>query len=145
MEPHLAFTLSPPSFSAYNELRTLVGWARIPDMACRQAFESTILFSCCFAADELIGFGRVVGDGAIYFYIQDVMVAPHYQRSGIGSTIVRELLKNLGSRLGPHSFLGLLAIQGTEKFYHRLNFNAIDSRQNTAMQWIEAGVDITGD
>lgn len=128
-------TQSAPSLDAYNQLRALVGWPLLTDSTCQQAFEGTLFFCCCFEADELVGFGRVVGDGAIYFYIQDVMVAPHLQRSGIGSAVVRRLLENLMPRLGPLSFLGLLAIPGTENFYRRLNFNVIGSVQNTAMQW----------
>lgn len=142
MQPH--FTLDPPSFDAYNRLRSLVGWVRIPDHACREAFGRTLLFCCCFAHEELIGFGRVVGDGTIYFYLQDIMVAPNCQGSGIGSTIVQTLTTNLRPVLGPHTFLGLLAIPGTEEFYSHLNFEPVDPRRNTAMQWSESTMNKTG-
>ena len=30
--------------------------------------------------NQIIGMGRIVGDGAIYFYIQDIVVHPEYQK-----------------------------------------------------------------
>ena len=51
----LNFSPEPPSLDAYNRLRSLVGWARLPDQACREAFDRTLMFCCCFAGAELIG------------------------------------------------------------------------------------------
>ena len=40
---------------------------------------------------KLIGMGRIVGDGAIYYYIQDIVVHPEYQGQGIGKKIMKEV------------------------------------------------------
>lgn len=43
------------------------------------------LFSvCAIYKNEVIGCGRAVGDGGIYFYIQDIIVLPKFQGRGIG-------------------------------------------------------------
>jgi len=34
-------------------------------------------------ADQVIGMGRIVGDGFMYFYIQDVAVLPEFQGYGM--------------------------------------------------------------
>ena len=38
---------------------------------------------------KIIGMGRIVGDGARNFYLQDINVHPNYQGQGIGKTIIR--------------------------------------------------------
>jgi len=38
--------------------------------------------------DQLVGLARVVGDGATIAYLQDVLVEPGHQRTGIGRRLV---------------------------------------------------------
>lgn len=38
--------------------------------------------------DKIVGMGRLVGDGARIFYIQDVFINRDYQNQGIGTAIV---------------------------------------------------------
>ncbi len=102
------------------------------------------MFCCCFAGAELIGFGRVVGDGAAYLYLQDVMVVPNHQRTGIGSAVVHKLIKSLEPVLRSHIYFGLLAVPGTEEFYARLNFEPVTPDRNTAMQWKHTSINQVG-
>lgn len=39
---------------------------------------------------ELVGFTNVISDGFVHAWIQDVMVAPRQQRSGVGRLLVAE-------------------------------------------------------
>lgn len=41
-----------------------------------------------FAADEQVGFGRVVTDGAIFAYLCDVYVLPNHRGQGLGKWLV---------------------------------------------------------
>lgn len=41
--------------------------------------------------DELVAFGRVSGDGAMYFLITDVMVDPAYEGSGADMQLYKEI------------------------------------------------------
>ena len=43
--------------------------------------------------DEIIGIARLIGDAAIFWYINDVWVLPAYQRQGIGSNMVKRLIQ----------------------------------------------------
>jgi ribosomal protein S18 acetylase RimI-like enzyme len=38
---------------------------------------------------DLVGLARVISDGATIAYLQDVLVHPHHQRTGIGAALVR--------------------------------------------------------
>jgi GNAT superfamily N-acetyltransferase len=39
---------------------------------------------------ELVGFANVITDGFVHSWLQDVMVAPARQRTGLGTAVVRE-------------------------------------------------------
>jgi len=45
---------------------------------------------------DLVGFGRVISDGAATAYINDMAVHPRYQRQGIGQRILELLMHAVG-------------------------------------------------
>ena len=65
--------------------------------------------------------GRIVGDGAFYFYIQDIVVHPDHQGKGIGKEILNALMKFLESNAPDKAFIGLFASNGKVKFYEKYN------------------------
>ncbi len=51
------------------------------------------LFSITAVKDnEIIGIARLIGDAAIFYYINDVWVLPEYQGKGVGSNMVKRLI-----------------------------------------------------
>ena len=71
-----------------------------------------------------VGMGRVIGDGAFYFYVQDVAVAPEHQGNGIGTVIVESLIEQV-ERIGPpRSFIGLFAAGRADALYEQHGFAA---------------------
>lgn len=68
--------------------------------------------------------GRLIGDGALAFYVQDVLVVPKMQRRGVGSKIMEILLSHLEAVAAPGAFIGLNAAPGTEAFFARHGFAA---------------------
>lgn len=71
-----------------------------------------------------VGMGRVIGDGAFYFYVQDVAVAPEHQGNGIGTVIVESLIEQV-ERIGPpKSFIGLFAAGRAASLYEGHGFEA---------------------
>jgi len=72
--------------------------------------------------EQMIGMGRIVGDGAIYFYIQDIVVHPDYQKHGIGKEIMHRLVAYLHENAPDKAFVGLFASQDKESFYEKFDF-----------------------
>jgi GNAT superfamily N-acetyltransferase len=66
--------------------------------------------------------GRIVGDGAIYFYVQDVIVRPAHQGRGIGRCIVNCLMDWIHDNAPPRAFVGLFAAEGRDGFYAHYGF-----------------------
>jgi GNAT superfamily N-acetyltransferase len=77
--------------------------------------------------DQPVAMGRVVGDGAFYFYIQDVAVHPDHQRRGLGGQVVRRLRDQIEVMAGGDCFVGLFATPGAQELYAREGFVAESS------------------
>ena len=66
--------------------------------------------------------------GAMYFYIQDVIIHPEHQNKGLGSKIMNTLIAHLESCCAPGATIGLLAAHGKESFYLKFGFKPRDGQ-----------------
>ena len=101
---HDEYTLveRPPTVEEYQRLREAVGWESVDAEATEAGLRNALFSVCVTYKDEVIGCGRVVGDGGIYFYIQDIMVLPEFQRRGLGRCIMGAVMDHLGSHAHPN-------------------------------------------
>jgi ribosomal protein S18 acetylase RimI-like enzyme len=67
--------------------------------------------------DELVGFARLISDGATNAYVSTMAVAPRWQDRGLGTRIMRSLMDGRESMK-----LVLESAVGAERFYERLGF-----------------------
>lgn len=114
--------LDSPSVEEFADLRRHVGWGETDtDMASRSLANS--LFHVVIRDQEkLIGMGRVVGDGAMYFYVQDVVVHPDYQGLGLGDALMTKIEQYLRQAAVKGATIGLMAAKGKEVFYSRYGY-----------------------
>lgn len=78
-----------------RRLYSSVGWTGYTedmDALCR-GFINSLLTLAAYEDDELIGILRAVGDGETIVFIQDILVLPEKQRTGVGSALVSALLE----------------------------------------------------
>lgn len=70
--------------------------------------------------------GRLIGDG-MYLMIADIVVAPTYQKKGIGSRIINMLIGYADRELsdGGRASIQLIAEKGKEPFYEKFGFKII--------------------
>jgi len=112
-----------PTIEEYERLCRAVGWGDVMNFAAAAQGLPRSLHAVVAEADgTAVGMGRVVGDGAIFFYIQDVAVHPDCQGRGIGSEILSTLVGWVRENAPDKAFFGLFAIHGTEPFYERFGF-----------------------
>lgn len=78
---------------------------------------------------QIVGMGRLVGDGVMYWYLQEIIVLPEYQGKGIGKSIVIRLLEHIRETMQPGTqvSVGLTAVHGKEPFYEKLGFSLTNS------------------
>ena len=80
----------------------------------QKAFENSAVTVFIYHAGQLIGFGRAISDGAYQGAVYDVVVAPEFQRRGLGHTIIDTILTRL-----PSCNVILYASPGKEAFYEK--------------------------
>lgn len=111
-----------PTASQWMSLRASVGWATFSEEVAAQSLAATPFCVCAFENGELIGMGRVLGDGIVSFYVGNVMVRPDHQGSGIGREIMERIMAHVNELAAPGAIASLLSIKGKEDFYTQFGF-----------------------
>lgn len=112
-----------PTLDEYVYLCSSVGWKNFMNFDVAETSIRNSVFSVIVKENHnIIGMGRIVGDGAIYFYIQDIVVHPEYQGKGIGKEIMKALMKYLKENAPDKAFVGLFASEGKDEFYEKYDF-----------------------
>lgn len=80
-------------------LYSSVGWTNYTDKPemLKKAYENSLLTLGAYDGDKLVGVIRTVGDGFSIVFIQDILVFPEYQRRGIGTQLIREIMERFSS------------------------------------------------
>lgn len=84
------------SAALLKDIKTLYeqhGWLAYlqDDAKLKRAFDSSLYMLGAYDGDELVGFIRCVGDGEHIVLVQDLIVAPDYQRTGIGRALMKQI------------------------------------------------------
>ncbi len=111
----------------YLELRKSVGWRELPNSQAVKSIEGALYITVLYdEEDKPCAMGRVVGDGAVICYIQDLVVRPECQGKGYGSVVLEDLKAYVESIREPGTvmMLALMCAKGREKFYEKHDFMA---------------------
>ena len=111
-----------PAPEDYNQLRQSVGWGTYEFDLIEQALPNSLYFVCAVKDGEIIGMARIIGDGGIAYYIQDVIVKPGYQRQGVGTQLMNKIMEYINKHANNNSVIGLMAAKNKEPFYVRYGF-----------------------
>ena len=112
-----------PTEAVHAALFEAVGWSDHMDARARAGSLRGSLHGAVAVHDgAVVAMARVVGDGAHYFYLQDVVVHPDHSENGLGPRLTRTLLDWIRARAGSTAFVGLFAIPEEEDMYAELGF-----------------------
>jgi GNAT superfamily N-acetyltransferase len=113
----------------YQRLRGAVGWSPMTDEGVSVGLPNALYSVVLLHDGEIVGCGRVVGDGGLYFYLQDVIVLPDHRGRGLGGAIMDRVMEYLERMARPGAFVGLMAAQDVAPFYERYGFEVRPERQ----------------
>ncbi len=113
----------------FIRLRIEAGFAEIPVKHARKALQNGLINVSAIYNGELVGMGRLVGDGAMYWYLQEIIILPKFQRKGIGTMIVNHLVDyaKANSVTGKFTTVGGVSAKGKEPFYDKMGFEIISN------------------
>jgi GNAT superfamily N-acetyltransferase len=111
-----------PGVDEYRALRTAAGLSDKTEEAARIGLAASWSAVCVREQGELIGMGRVVGDGGCFFLVVDIAVSPSRQGQGIGKRIMSALVDDLRARAPASSIVGLFADREAWRLYAQFGF-----------------------
>lgn len=110
----------------YLKLRASVNWKVLSREQAQKALDNSLYILCAYDGDRPVGMGRIVGDGAVICYVQDLVIRPDVQRRGVGGLILtklKEYVDNLKFE-NTEMMLALMCAKGREDFYKKYGFIA---------------------
>jgi GNAT superfamily N-acetyltransferase len=111
-----------PSIGDYNRVRVAAGLSEKSVETARLGLANTVFGVCVENRGEVVGIGRVVGDGGLFFEVVDIAVVPEHQKKGLGKMIMDALVFWLTVNAPPTAFVSLIADEGLSGFYERYGF-----------------------
>jgi predicted GNAT family N-acyltransferase len=111
-----------PSPEEYNALRKSAGWNTFDGQSVSKGLKGTLYTVSVREDSELVAFGRVIGDGRIVFYIQDVIVVPGRRGLGYARIVMDHIMEYLHATAAKGAIVGLMASKGVEDMYKKYGF-----------------------
>ena len=108
----------------FNLLYNSVGWGAYDNKITQKSLDNTFYSISVYEDNQIIGYGRLIGDSICFIYIQDIMVKPEYQGNKIGTLIMNKLLEKISQikKENPNLRVYLGASKNKEKFYEKFGF-----------------------
>lgn len=119
---HVELIHEPISADAFNALCRSVGWREVPAGAFEVAQRNSL---CCVHARvsaNIVGFVRLVGDRAMYLYVQDLIVHRDFQSRGVGARLLQEIHGVVTQFQVCRGRVGLIAENGIVQFYEKQGY-----------------------
>lgn len=126
MSPEYRLVLSVPPVPDYLRLRREAGLSPKTEDQAKAALPGS-WFAChvvLTTTGEVVGMGRLLGDGGWYFHVVDMAVLPAHQRKGLGDAVLGALLDRIRATAPPGAFANLLADPPGVPLYERHGFEA---------------------
>ncbi len=112
-----------PSVEDFNNLRDSVGWGRIENGLVAKGLSQSLYSICLKHNNEVIGCCRLVGDGALKVYVEELIVHPNHQKKGLGTLLMDKIMEYVKGNYRKGCSIGLFANTGLEKFYNKFGFS----------------------
>ncbi|WP_312117425.1 GNAT family N-acetyltransferase [Brevibacillus reuszeri] len=112
-----------PTLDEFHQLCVSVGWEKMMNFKIiKDSLENSLYSVVVLSESKIIGMGRIIGDGYVYFYLQVIVVLPEFQRMGIGTMIMDKLMSYLKKNAPDQAFIGLFSSNDAKILYEKYDF-----------------------
>ncbi len=101
-----------------------VGWGELPSDRVETCLANSYATFSVQCEGKTIAMARLLGDGAMSFFLKDFAVDPEYQGHGIGRALLTHVEDYIRAQLKPEweGYLQLVSAKGKEAFYQKLGY-----------------------
>lgn len=122
MNDKWTISYEPPNPKAYIDLRIAGGLSSKSLEGATVGLKNGLFTVSIYEDTELIGLGRVIGDGGTTLHVVDVVVKPSHQGQGLGKRIMKEITQYLDDNAYPGTYVSLIADAPADHLYKQFGF-----------------------
>jgi ribosomal protein S18 acetylase RimI-like enzyme len=111
-----------PGATEYRELRAICGLSSKTAEAAIKGLPHSLFTTTIRDQGRLIAMGRVVGDGGCNFEVVDVAVHPEFQKQGLGSLVMAEIMRYISNNAPGSAYVSLIADHHSPALYSKFGF-----------------------
>ena len=114
--------LAIPAIATYQLLRVAAGLSAKSTEAAAKGLPNSLFAVQVLLGDEVVGMGRIIGDGGCFFQVVDIAVLPAHQGQGLGKLIMREIRQFIDSDVPESAYVSLIADGQAQDLYAQFGF-----------------------
>lgn len=114
--------LAIPAIATYQQLRVAAGMSAKSTEAAAKGLPNSLFAVQVLLGDEVVGMGRIIGDGGCFFQVTDIAVLPAHQGKGLGKRIMREIMQFIETAVPPSAYVSLIADGQAQELYAQFGF-----------------------
>lgn len=128
-----------PPVEDYLRLREIAGLTPRDVESAETGLPNSSVAVVVTEGDAIVGMGRAVGDGALFFQIVDIAVDPRHQGQGIGKAIMAALMERLAQIVPGRAYVSLMADGEAHRLYSQYGFEPVAPKSRGMAMWLDAG------
>jgi len=117
---HLRYAV--PDVATYRHLRAAAGLSPKSAEAAAAGLAGSLFAVQVVHGEDVVGMGRVIGDGGCFYQVVDIAVLPAHQGRGLGRRIVQAIADFIDREVPASAYVSLFADGTAQHLYARFGF-----------------------
>lgn len=122
MESSYRLVEAVPSADDYRRLRVSAGLSPKSAEGAAAGLPNTLFGVVVEMDGKVVGMGRAIGDGGLFFQVVDIAVEPAHQGRGLGKAIVGRIVDHLRRTAPSGAYVSLIADGEAHRLYAQFGF-----------------------
>lgn len=114
--------LAIPSIATYQHLRVAAGLSAKTTDAAAKGLPHSLFAVQVLHGDEVVGMGRIIGDGGCFYQVVDIAVLSAHQGKGLGKRIMGEIMQFIATQVPESAYVSLIADGQAQELYAQFGF-----------------------
>ncbi|WP_426087828.1 GNAT family N-acetyltransferase [Janthinobacterium sp. PSPC1-1] len=114
--------LAIPTIATYQHLRVAAGMSAKSTEAAAKGLPNSLFAVQVLLGNEVVGMGRIIGDGGCFFQVTDIAVLPAHQGKGLGKRIMGEIMQFIETDVPQSAYVSLIADGQAQELYAQFGF-----------------------
>lgn len=119
---NISILYETPTVKTYRRLLSLAGLSPKSEKAARDGLNGTIFAVQIAHKKDIIGMGRLIGDGGCHFQVVDIAVLPQFQEMGLEIKIMDEIVYYIRYNLPDTAYVSIIADGAARNLYEKFGF-----------------------